>query len=419
MPSCFDSYAAARDWMFGLKNRGPKFGVERMCTFAERLGSPQKDFPCIHVAGTNGKGSVSAMLESIYRTTGLRTGLYTSPHLVHQGERIQVNRIPLREEQIVRYSNELLPVALDMAALDPDDQPSFFEWMTAMAFLHFQRENVDLAILETGLGGRLDSTNVVLPEISIITSIGLDHTDFLGETLEEIAAEKAGIIKPGRPVVIGKVPPQAREVIEEIAKHRGAATHSVEDAFANCELPPTNLAGSVQSWNAATARLACRVLADKFPVADGLADTALQDVSWVGRWSKHRAGGRTVILDGAHNADALASLCENLSALERSPYVVAGFTDSEHRANSIMPVLEAHAKKLFVVQPSHPRGLPPHRISTQANTAEVPTLFPRQSTCLLGPEDATILVTGSLYLVAEVYERLHYGSSQGQQLLQD
>ena len=179
MPSEFINYESVRTWLYGLRNRGSSYGIDRMREFVEILGQPQSTFPCIHVAGTNGKGSVSAMLERIYRGSGLRVGLFTSPHLVHQGERIQVDRCRLSEDEILQYTNELLPHANQIAQRDPDNHPTFFEWMTAMAFVHFKRSKVDLAILETGLGGRLDSTNVVQPQASVITSIGLDHTCLL------------------------------------------------------------------------------------------------------------------------------------------------------------------------------------------------------------------------------------------------
>jgi dihydrofolate synthase/folylpolyglutamate synthase len=162
---------------------------------------------------------------------GWRTGLYTSPHLVKLGERVQVDRRLLGEAEIVAYTNELRPVAERPALFSIDDHPSFFEFMTAMAFLQFARRQVDIGIIEVGLGGRLDATNVVLPEVAVITSIGLDHCDMLGDRLDLIAAEKAGIIKPGRPVVLGRMPPAAEAVIRKIAAERQAPVHSVREEF--------------------------------------------------------------------------------------------------------------------------------------------------------------------------------------------
>src|SRR5215207_1132286 len=193
-------YSAVADYLFGLKARGAKFGIDRMRTFAAALNDPQQKTPCVHVAGTNGKGSVAAMLDAILHAAGWRTGLYTSPHLVRLGERVQVERRMLSEQEIVEFARELKPVAERTSATNPEDHPSFFEFMTAMAFLQFARKSCDISVIEVGLGGRLDATNIVMPEVSVITSIGIDHSEFLGTELRQIATEKAGIIKRGRPV---------------------------------------------------------------------------------------------------------------------------------------------------------------------------------------------------------------------------
>src|SRR5580698_1635411 len=207
-------YAAVQDYLFGLKAGGVKFGVDRMRLLAARIGHPEKAVPCIHVAGTNGKGSVSAMLEAILRAAGHTTGLYTSPHLVRLGERVQVNRTILSEDEITAFVRELQPVADRIGAEGGDgDRPTFFEFMTAMAFLQFARRRCDFSVIEVGLGGRLDATNIVEPAVAVITSIGFDHMEMLGDTIELIAAEKAGIIKAGKPVVMGRVPAAAEKVI--------------------------------------------------------------------------------------------------------------------------------------------------------------------------------------------------------------
>ena len=204
-PQNLTDYAAVTEYLYALKAGGVKFGIDRMRRLAEVLSHPERSYPVIHVAGTNGKGSVAAMVESILRASGRRTGLYTSPHLVKLGERVQVDRRVLTEAEIVAYAAELKPAADSICASAPDEQPTFFEFMTAMAFLQFQRKRVEVAVVEVGMGGRLDATTVVEPEVSVITSIGLDHCAELGDTFEQIAREKAGIIKPGRPVVIGSL----------------------------------------------------------------------------------------------------------------------------------------------------------------------------------------------------------------------
>src|SRR5687768_1665293 len=237
------AYPAVADYLFSLKARGAKFGIDRMALFAAALDHPERAVPCVHVAGTNGKGSVSAMLEAILHAAGWRTGLYTSPHLVKLGERVQVERRILTEQEIVDYVRELRPVAERVSAAEPDDHASFFEFMTAMAFLQFARKRCDISVIEVGLGGRLDATNIVRPEVSVITSIAVDHAEFLGTELEKIAAEKAGIVKRGRPLVIGRMPAVAETTIRAIAAEREAPVISVAATFGEDveAYPHTNL----------------------------------------------------------------------------------------------------------------------------------------------------------------------------------
>src|SRR5258708_27114680 len=296
-------YAAVTEYLFAQKARGAKFGVDRMALLAAELGHPERAVPYVHVAGTNGKGSVSAMVDAILHAAGWRTGLYTSPHLVKLGERVQVERRLLTEAEIVAYANELKPVAEKAAALAPDEHATFFEFMTAMAFLQFQRRHVDLAVIEVGMGGRLDATNVVQPEVTVITSIGLDHCAELGNTFEKIAGEKAGIIKPGRPVVMGRLPPAAEEVVREIAADRGAPLHSVRELLGGdiASYPATNLAGDYQRWNAATATLVARQLPAKWKLQEGGITRRLQHVNRPGRSQHTTPGGRPLILAASHN----------------------------------------------------------------------------------------------------------------------
>ena len=179
-------YADILDYLYALKNRGSRYGIERMHLLCEALGHPEQKFPVIHVAGTNGKGSVCAMLEAMYRDNGYKVGFFSSPHLVHLGERVQVDRQMLSELEIVRYIEQLRPIAAELGKSDPNLHPTFFEFIAAMAFLRFAGASVDIACIETGLGGRLDATNVVDPELSIITTISLDHCDILGLSLIHI-----------------------------------------------------------------------------------------------------------------------------------------------------------------------------------------------------------------------------------------
>ncbi|MFP4070246.1 MAG: bifunctional folylpolyglutamate synthase/dihydrofolate synthase [Opitutales bacterium] len=419
------SYKETRDYLYSLRDRGSKYGIERMQRFVAELGHPERRFPVIHVAGTNGKGSVCAMLEAIYRANGYRTGLYTSPHLVHLGERVQVDRLPLTETDIVRHCERLRPVAAALGAGKPEEHPSFFEFMTAMAFLQFADAQVDLAILETGLGGRLDATNVAAPELSVITSVSLDHTELLGDSLAKIAREKAGICKPRKPVLLGRLPPEAEAVVREVAAERGCPVHTVGDRFRDpAQLPQTNLAGQFQRWNAGLAIHATELLAERFPVR---ATDALRSVDWAGRWQRIELGDRSLILDATHNPEGCAVLEENLRDLRdregRKPVVLAG-TLGEDRARSLMPVIARHAREIHLVRPDQPRACEtpflesclPGGHGIPVRHSSVAEAFPAPSHCALGESGDTIVVTGSIYLLGEVLQRLDGAPNTGGRL---
>ena len=412
------NYPDTARWLCTLKNNGSKFGVDRMALLVEALGHPERAFPSILIAGSNGKGSTAAMLDAIYRAHGLHTGLYTSPHLVRLGERVQVNRTPLSDEAIVAYTAELRPIAERLAANNPEDAPSFFEFMTAMAFLEFQRRSVDVAIVEVGLGGRLDATNILAPRLSVITSISLEHTNYLGNTLKKIASEKGGIIKPDTPVVLGMLPTQARNTLKKIACERNARLYSMANRFhldsKSAFLPDTNLAGHHQRLNAATALLAAETLSCEIPIVQNTALGALKNVNWPARWQTlPLPGNRRLILDVAHNAECASAIDPLLSQLVRetgcAPVVVTGALGME-RARPLFAVLTKYARALHLVRPEQDRAcdfaelescIPPN-FRGEVVRAELPTLFPAPGECALGTEGDTVVVTGSVYLAGEV-----------------
>jgi len=434
-------YASVTEYLYALKaSGGVKFGIDRMQRLATELGHPEHSYPVLHVAGTNGKGSVSAMLEAVFRAAGWRTGLYTSPHLVKLGERVQVDRVRLTEAEIVAYARELEPIARRAARQAADEHATFFEFMTAMAFLQFQRRKVDVAIIEVGMGGRLDATNVVAPAVSVITSIGLDHCAELGDTVEKIAREKAGIIKPGRPVVIGRLPSGAERAIREIAAAQGAPVHSVRERFGEtlAGYPRTKLEGDNQRWNAGTATLAVEVFAGAIgatnagrtsPHAAAL-ERGLRQVNWPGRWQRLEVGGRHVILDASHNPEGAVVLEANLQRLVREtgrqPVVVMGVL-GEFRARALLAVVARYAREIHVVTPRQARATPYAEMRTLAPPDMVAGLyentvagvFPDAATCRLGAPGDTVLVTGSLYLLGEVLERLEPKRGSGEGRLQD
>ncbi len=209
------SYSETIHYLYNLQKQGIKFGLSNITTLMSSLGNPQKSFPCIHIAGTNGKGSTAAIIASVLQAFGLKVGLFTSPHIVSFTERVRVNGREISEFEVVRFAKELRAKISQLQSSDPGFSPTFFEVITAMAMLYFKEETIDVAVIEVGMGGRLDATNVIIPEVSVITSICLDHREFLGNTLREIAFEKVGIIKKGVPVVVSSQVPEVLEVIEK------------------------------------------------------------------------------------------------------------------------------------------------------------------------------------------------------------
>lgn len=432
MSESLQSYEAVRSYLYGLKHRGALYGIDRMREFVKHLGHPQRAYPAIHVAGTNGKGSTCAMLESILRMSGKKTGLFTSPHLVHQGERVQVNRQILTREEIVGYTSRLKPIAEAIEQAHTDHHPSFFEFMTGMAFLRFAEACVDVAIFETGLGGRLDATNVIDPEIAIITSISLDHTEILGDTLEAIASEKAGIIKPGKPVVIGLLPQQAERVIEQIARERNSPLYRVSDAFGRDvhTYPATSLPGEYQRLNAATATLAARVLAERFGIGEHHISAGLLHVNWAGRWERHQLLDRSIILDATHNPEGAVHLARNLQAFVDKhgykPVILAG-TLGLARAKALIPVVCHYASEVHLLQPHQPRActfdelaseIPPS-FAGKVWKSTVREIFPSPGICTIGHPGQELVATGSIYLIGEIMEALYHDAPVGEQILQD
>jgi dihydrofolate synthase / folylpolyglutamate synthase len=430
---CLSDYPSVRDFLYGLRYHGAKYGLERMQAFSTALGNPHEALRCIHVAGTNGKGSTCAMLESIYRHQGLKTGLYTSPHLVRQGERIQVNREILSENEIVDYTKRMVQVLLHAYGDSIDQWPSFFEFMTAMAFLKFRDAGVDVAIIETGLGGRLDATNIITPELSIITSISFDHCQILGNDLASIAWEKAGIIKQGIPLVLGHLPEAAEMVIQGKALALAAPLHTVVKRWGSIEnYPTTNLVGSYQRINAAMALLGVELLEKRIPLDLNTAKEALQDVSWAGRWEQRwlHGGKQSLILDASHNEEGARMLWENLDQYFKNASVkptIAVGSLGEDRARHIMEAVCAHAEAVYLLQPNQPRALSTSDLrrlipsSFQGFVVEstVDALFSADACHIPLKQDQTLLVTGSIYLIGEISDRIQNASPARQQLLQD
>lgn len=423
-------YPEVQDYLFGLKAKGVKYGIDRMRGLAAALGHPERKLPVIHLAGTNGKGSTAAMLDSILRQAGYRVGLYTSPHLVRLGERVQVDRRELSESEIVAFTRELKPIAESLAAEDETDHPSFFEFMTAMAFLQFERQQCDVAIVEVGLGGELDATNIVQPKVTAITSIGLDHCEILGHTHAEIAVAKAGIIKPRIPVVMGRLPADAEAVVRRKAESMAAPLISVRERFGEAlsGYPRTSLEGDCQRWNAGTAALLIETL--DWNVSEDQVKAGLARAHWPARWQHVAWQGRDVILDASHNPEGAAELDHNLARLRAElggPMTIVVGALGLSRAGPLIETAARYAETLCLVSPQQARACSPSELRTlipagyrgRVEEASVEGLFRRKELLGLAQDGATAVVTGSIYLAGEVMAALEPDGGAPESHLQD
>ncbi|MBV9492021.1 MAG: bifunctional folylpolyglutamate synthase/dihydrofolate synthase [Verrucomicrobia bacterium] len=382
---------AALEWLFSLQNRGVKLGLENVRALLQRLGSPEAGLRCVHVAGTNGKGSICAMLAAVARASGLRTGLFTSPHLVRFNERIQVNGLPIPDEAMLE----------GLAAIRPhtDATPvTFFEITTALAFWYFQRQKVDLTVLETGLGGRLDATNVVSPLAAVITPIDLDHQAILGPTRTEIAREKAGIIKPAVPVVSAPQRADAAEVLQRVADERGAPLRFVLAPVADDY--EVGLFGSHQRLNAAVALAGLDAAGLHLP--ESAQRQGLRDVVWPGRFQVVRPG---LVLDGAHNPAATERLVlawREYCPRERPLVIFGGLRDKA--LAGMVTQLSGIAAGFFLAPVDNPRGVAPELIAGFVPPGVPHRVFGSAREALRAAElyPGKVLATGSLFLVGEL-----------------
>jgi dihydrofolate synthase/folylpolyglutamate synthase len=411
------TYGEAIDYLYSLRLFGAKFGLSNTLKLAEMAGNPQEKLRFIHVAGTNGKGSTCAILESIYRVVGLRVGLFTSPHLVAFGERIQVNRLNIGEEEIIRQVTEMRPW---LAQFPADRHPTFFEVVTVMALRHFAERECELVIWETGLGGRLDATNIVTPLASVITNIQYDHQKWLGSTLASIAAEKAGIIKPGVPVITAVDEREALEVIEQTARANAAPLTLV--ARDDTRKPPLNairfpLLGEHQRLNAALALATIRAVTS-IPISHDCVRRGLSEVSWAGRMQLIvRPSGQEILLDGAHNVAGVRALGEGLKKYfpgRKTTLVlgVLGDKDWQQICHELAPL----AHRIMVVPVDSDRSAPVRELARDcaaanpsAQVLEVAGIREALEAC---SSDPFVVVSGSLYLVGEALEALDVSSSR-------
>ena len=405
------TYPEAIQFLYSLRLFGTKLGLQNTFRLAGLAGNPQQKLRFIHVAGTNGKGSTCAMLESIYRAAGLRVGLFTSPHLVAFGERIQVNRALISEGDVVRLVEEMQGLLHHFL---PDEHPTFFEVITVMALRYFAEQRCDLVIWETGIGGRLDATSIVTPLASVITNIQFDHEKWLGNTLAQIAFEKAGIIKPGVPVLTATTVPEALRVIQEAAQRQTAPLSIL--TLADTTRPPLDklelpLPGDHQRWNAALVLATVRCLERVIPLPDGAVEAGLKTVWWPGRFQVVRRGDHTVVLDGAHNpagAEVFRAALQKHFPNQPAALVLGILNDKDWA--TMCRTLAPLAERILLSPVASERTTPPELlvpICHAANpTVRIDICSSLEEGLALARESRLLLITGSLYFIGQAMELL-------------
>ncbi len=421
------NYSEALAYIHGINATFCNPGLERTQTLCRLLGEPQKGMRFIHVAGTNGKGSCCAMLTSVLQAAGYRVGLYTSPHMIRFNERMQVDGIPIGDEQLATLTSQIRPLVEGMA-----DTPTEFELVTAIAFAYFRQMDCDIVILETGLGGRLDSTNVIeAPLVSVITGIGLDHTAILGDTYAKIAYEKAGIIKNGCPVVLGDCNDEARNVLLAKAEECGAAVYGA-DASALADISYSldgtrfsyraykdvylSLVGVYQPRNCATVLECIEALrAHGFEIPEEAIRHGLANVKWIGRFEV-LSRDPLVVYDGGHNPDGVKAFVDSLAAVlgEQKVCLVCGILrDKDH--SHMINELEKVAAAVFTLTVDSPRAMPADELALALSESGIPA--EPSETAEQAVEKAfayakahriPLVMNGSLYMYCQVIDKVKH-----------
>lgn len=425
-------YEEALNWIHGLYRFGSNLGLERVTKLMELLGNPQDKFRSVHVAGTNGKGSTSAFLAQILQAEGLSVGLYTSPYIEAFTNRMAINGRDISEQELVELVKQV-KWAVDELAASEVGQPTEFEVVTALAFTYFAKVAPDWVVVEVGLGGRLDATNVITPTVSVITNIALDHTDVLGATIAAIAGEKAGIIKPGVAVVTGAEKDEALAVFRQVAAERQCQLYALDHDFTqevtaaslagvtfNYQSPwhrlsdlQVHLLGRHQARNASLA-IAARELMP-MPFNEDAVRTGLKKTSWPGRLEVF-SQQPLVMVDGAHNPDGVLALRSALLELlgERKLRLVIGIL-GDKAVEEIIGVIVPLAKAgVIVTTPNNPRAADPHVVAEIARkfagdapvevVPEIPAAVER-AVAATQPDEA-LCISGSLYTISEAREVL-------------
>ena len=404
------SYQETIMWMFSklpmYQRKGAaayRPGLDAMKKLDKQIGKPHGSFKSIHIAGTNGKGSTAHMIASIVQTAGYKTGLYTSPHLLDFRERIKVNGLKISKDEVVEF------ISIYKKYFE-DEKLSFFEMTVGLAFWYFKKKQVEYGIIEVGLGGRLDATNIIAPVLSVITNIGLDHTQFLGNTHADIAREKAGIIKSKTPVVIGSRDKKTEKIFLEVAKNLGAPIYFNEDSINEFR---TDLKGTYQSKNIQTAILALNCLPqvnfEKKIIQQGLLNV-ISNTGLMGRWQSVNSSPQ-VILDVAHNKEGLTMIREQLNFIEYGRlYLVMGFVQGRNVAELLS--LFPNDAYYYLSSPNIARALKINELKKQLKDSSLKITYTKsilkayENALLSAKPQDLILVLGSTFAVSEVLKQL-------------
>ncbi|MEO5355901.1 MAG: bifunctional folylpolyglutamate synthase/dihydrofolate synthase [Nitrospirae bacterium YQR-1] len=433
-------YAEAVNYLYSLQKHGIKLGLQNTRCICALLHNPESDVKIIHIAGTNGKGTTAKVMQSILTGAGYKTGLFTSPHMVRFTERITIDGSEISESEVVTLTG----VILDALREHPDIKPTFFEFVTAMAFLYFKNTECDWVVLETGMGGRFDSTNVVTPALSIITTIGEDHKEFLGDTIEKIAFEKAGIIKSHVPVIVSPQRPEALEVITDACMENQSPMHLYGENFSVKNLM-TTMQGSTFNYHGRSTikrlfapvvghhqaiNIICAVRAWELLRESGkingneyMLKESLKQIKWPGRNELNIIDNFHFLFDGAHNTDALSLLSETLwnvylktgnpgSPYDRVILILATMNDKDwkHMLDEIVPI----GDEIIFTAPSYSRAEKPESLLSECTGKFSARSFHLTETVVealnkamdLYRPGSLIVVTGSFYLLGEAKEIL-------------
>lgn len=398
-----------------FKDNGEKaarFALENIRAFCRAIGRPQEQFPAIHVAGTNGKGTTCRILDRIYEEAGYTVGLYTSPHLSVFNERFRINGLMMEDEELLAFFQE-------HGGLLEEIPLTYFELSTSIAFWYFARRGVDLAIIETGLGGRLDATNIITPLVSVITSIGLDHEDVLGEGLEAIAGEKAGIIKSGVPVVVGELPRAAMKVIRKQSEATGVSLYAAAtltprfaggsytlETEGRIERYESDLRAPVNAYNIAVAWHVRRLLNEQYPVSPDAFRAALRSVdlqhSLPGHFEKLDPGLEWYF-DGAHNLEAVKALKEAVATIKPCREAVLVFSMMKDKATPHVLNEFSEFKKMYYYTLKAERAAKLSQIQQHlSNVLPLPADLESRNTVLLGLQTELVIFAGSFYFYSTV-----------------